>query len=510
MAKSDPKQVVREEVRARLMAERDFLAFCKYMDPKHPTEARHVQYLGKKLEQVFEFIESKGERGIGRLMIFMPPRYWKSQTASRKFPAWAIGKLPDLRVILTSYGADLATKHSREVRDLIETEKYRAVFGDLASSEEPVLLDSESRSSASWEISNHAGGMIAAGVGGAITGFGAGLFIVDDPVKSREDAESQARRDAIYEWYRSVAYNRLDSVGSAIILIMTRWDQDDLAGMLLQAMVSDPEADQWEVVYMPAEADEADAFPKSAEEFEENLLSGIYIPMGGDQLGRAPGEPLWPEKHDTAKLTKVRANVGDFEYASQYGQKPRLAVGEFLDDQDFKIADKAPDGVRWHWYADLALGESQTADWNCTGGVGLHGEDLYVRDVVKIHDIDAFLPELKSVMTDKQERDSVWGIEDVAFQKLVIKQFRSDPELLNKEIKAVKPNGDKVTRARPWRRRAKDGHLYLVRGKWNRDFIREATAFPKGRHDDVVDMLSGGVQMIAEEKPKQRARSWQG
>lgn len=508
---SDPKQMVRDEVRARLKAERDFLAFCKYMDPKHPIEAAHVKYLGKKLEQVYEFIESKGQRGVGRLMIFMPPRYWKSQTASRKFSSWALGKLPDLRIILTSYGADLATKHSKEVRDLIETEKYQAVFGNLASTDEPVLLDSESRSSAAWELDGHSGGMIAAGVGGAITGFGAGLFIVDDPVKSREDAESQSRRDGVYEWYRSVAYNRLDSIGSAIILIMTRWDQDDLAGRLLQAMVSDPEADQWDVVYLPAEADELDAFPKTVEEFEENLLSGIYIPMGGDQLGRAPGEPLWPEKHDAARLVKVRANIGDFEYMAQYGQKPRLAVGEFLDDGDFRIVDKAPDGLRWYWYCDLALGESQTADWNCTGGVAMKNEDIFVRDVVKIQDIDAFFPELKSVMTSKGERNSIWGIEDVAFQKLVIKQFRSDPDLVNKEIKAVRPNGDKVMRARPWRRRAKDGHLFLVRGKWNRDFIREATAFPKGRHDDMVDMLSGGVQMIAEDsKPKQQARSWDG
>lgn len=508
--KQDPKQVVKDEVRARLKAERDFLSFCKYMDPKHPVEARHIQYLGKKLEQVFEFIQSKGERGIGRLMIFMPPRYWKSQTASRKFPAWALGKMHDLRVILTSYGADLATKHSKEVRDLIETEKYQAVFGSLASTEEPVLLDSESRSSAAWDLKDYSGGMIAAGVGGAITGFGAGLFIVDDPVKSREDAESQTRRESIYEWYRSVAYNRLDSVGAAIILIMTRWDQDDLAGMLLQAMVSDPEADQWEVVYMPAEADEAEAFPKTQAEFDENLLSGIYIPMSGDPLGRTPGEPLWPEKHDTGKLAKVRANIGDFEFISQYGQKPRLAVGEFLDDADFKIEEKAPEGVRWYWYSDLALGESKTADWNATGGVGLKGEDLFIRDVVKIHDLDNFLPELESLMVSDAERKSVWGIEDVAFQKLVIKEFAKKPQLANKEIMGVKPKGDKVERARPWRRRAKQGHVYLVKGAWNRDFIREATAFPKGRHDDVVDMVSGGVQMIAEDKPKQQARSWQG
>lgn len=493
------RKVIKDEVRARLRSEQDFLSFCKYVDPKHPVEARHIQYLGRKLMEVAEFINSDGARGCSRLMVFMPPRYWKSQTASRKFPAWLLGKNPDLRVILTSYGADLATKHSKEVRDLIAGERFAVVFGDLASTDEPVVLDPESRGSATWEIANHNGGMIAAGVGGAITGFGANLFIIDDPFKSREDADSQARRDNVYEWYQSVAYNRLDSNASAIILIMTRWDQDDLAGRLLNAMVSDLDADQWDVVYLPAEADETEAFPKNNEEFRENLLSGLFLPKGGDLLGRMPGEPLWPEKHDVDQLRKIRVNIGDFEYSAQFSQKPRLAVGEFLDDQDFNIVEKAPDGVRWYWYADLALGESKTADWNCTGGVGMKGEDLFIRDVVKTHDIDEFLPELRSLILSDEERGSVWGLEDVAFQKLAVKQFLRDPFLVNREIMGVKPNGDKVERARAWRRRAKQGHVYLVRGAWNREFIREATSFPKGRHDDVVDMVSGGVQMMEDD-----------
>jgi predicted phage terminase large subunit-like protein len=404
-------------------------------------------------------------------------------------------------VILTSYGADLATKHSKEVRDLIASDRYSTVFGEMASTDEPVLLDSDSRSSAAWELAGHSGGMIAAGVGGAITGFGANLFIVDDPFKSREDADSEARRDNVWEWYRSVAYNRLDNTSAAIILIMTRWDQDDLAGKLLNAMVSDYEADQWTVVYMPGESDEVKDYPTTEEEYVENLLSGIYIPRAqdGDQLGRAPGEPLWREKHDEAALKKIKANIGDFEYVAQFGQKPRLAVGEFLDDDDFDIVEKAPDGLRWYWYADLALGESKTSDSNCTGGVALQKEDLYIRDVVKIRDLDSFLPELHSLMLSDEEIGSVWGIEDVAFQKLVVKDFLAKPSLVNKEVMGVKPNGDKVERARPWRRRAKTGHVHLVRGTWNRELIRIAAAFPKGRHDDEVDMISGAVQMIAED-----------
>ncbi len=503
-----PRHTARDvslELVEREKARRFFLPFCKFMDKKHPVDARHIQYLGSKLEQVKLFIKSRGKEGIGRLMVFMPPRYWKSQTASRKFPAWLLGDMPDLRIILTSYGADLATKHSKEVRDLMETKRYSAVFGSLSSVAEPVILDGESRSSAAWEIANHSGGMIAAGVGGGITGFGANLFIVDDPFKSREDAESKTKRENAYEWYRSVAYNRLDDEASAIILIMTRWDQEDLAGRLLNAMVSDEEADQWDVVYMPAEADGTKEypFPKTVEEYRENLLRGAYIPLAeeGDQLGREPGEPLWPEKHDKARLNKVRVNIGEFEYGAQYLQKPRLAVGEFLDDDDFKLVDKAPDEVKWYWPTDLALGESETSDYNITGAIGMKGEDLFIRDVQKIQDIDEFLPELRSIMLSDKEYKYPFGIESVAFQKLVMKQFRADRALVNVEICEIQVagKGDKVERARPWRRRAKAGHVFLVKGTWNRDFIRVVTAFPKGRHDDEADFISNGVQMIAED-----------
>ncbi len=158
---SEKRQAIKDELKSRLMAERSLLAFCKYVDPKHPTEARHVQVLTQALEQVAEYILSGGQRGINRLMVFMPPRYWKSQTVSRKFPAWLLGKNPDLRIILTSYGADLATKHSKAVRDLIMTDAYSSVFGQLSSTDEPIELDPESMASAAWEIADHNGGMQA-------------------------------------------------------------------------------------------------------------------------------------------------------------------------------------------------------------------------------------------------------------------------------------------------------------------------------------------------------------
>ncbi len=495
------RDAVKQEIKRRLMAERDFLSFCGHVDRKHPVDARHVQVLAHKLEQVAKYILSGGKEGISRLMVFMPPRYWKSQTASRKFPGWLLGKNADLRIIMTSYNADLASKHSKAVRDLIQSEEYSQVFGTLASTDEPVLLDPESKASAMWEIADRKGGMLAAGVGGGITGFGAHLFIIDDPVKGRKEASSETLREDSYEWYRSTAYTRLEDHG-AIIVIMTRWDVEDLSGHLLKAMVSDPEADQWDVVFMPAIALEEKEYPKTREEFVENLLRGVFIPMGGDQLGRSPGEPLWEKKHDEHQLHALSVNMDDFEFVAQFQQMPRLAKGNFLDEDDFGYVEKAPEGLQWFRYVDLALGKTQLSDFNATAAVAMDRQgDEFIRDMLKERNLDFFLGSLKALMLSDAEAGTIWGIEDNAFQSLVVKQFLADPALAKIPIIGMtrkSSDGDKTQWAQPWRLRAKQKKVKLVRGAWNLSFLRTATAFPNGRNDDEIDTVSGGNQMIAD------------
>ncbi len=493
-----PGTATQERAR-REKARRHFLDFCGYVDRKYPTKARHLQYLTEKLEQVAEYVLTGGQSGIPRLMVFMPPRYWKSNTASQKLPAWILGKAPDKRVILASYGAELATEHSARVRDLIEGERYKNIFGARSGLEHPVEVDPEKRRADAWALQQpHSGGMISAGVGGAIVGKGGHLLILDDPFKNREEAESEAQRKRVVKWYRSSFYTRQED-GAAIVIILTRWDQEDVAGMLLSDSVSDPDADQWEVVFMPAIALEEKEYPQNDEQFVENMTRGTYIPIGGDQLGRAPGEPLWPEKQSVAQLKTIAANIEDFEFVAQYQQMPRLSVGGFFDDDMFQYVERAPDGLTWYAYMDLALGESEKSDSNATGAVALAGEDLYIRDVVDERELEEFLVEVRRRMLSDAERGTIWGVETVAFQKLVFKDFMADSALVNTEILAVTPNGDKRTRARAWRRRAKNKRVYLVRGAWNKAFVRQAAAFPGGRNDDMVDFVSGSVQMMAED-----------
>jgi hypothetical protein len=497
---SNPRDLIKQEIKNRLMAERDFLSFCKHVDRKHPVEEKHVQFLAHKLEQVAKYILSGGKEGIPRLMVFMPPRYWKSQTASRKFPAWLMGKNPDLRIILTSYNADLASKHSKAVRDMIQSEEYSQVFGELSSTNEPVELDAESKASASWDIADRMGGMQAAGVGGGITGFGANLLIIDDPVKGRKEASSETISDDQYEWYKSTAYTRLEDHG-AIIVIQTRWDVEDLSGRLLNAMESDEDADEWDVVFMPAIAPDEKEYPQTHEEYVENLLGGVFLPMNGDQLGRAPGEPLWEHKHDVQALKIKKANMDEFEFEAQFQQMPKLASGNFFDEDDFDVIPRAPESLQWYRYVDLALGKTQQSDFNATGAVAMDTRgDLYIRDMLRERNLDLFLGSLKALMLRDEEHGVIWGIEGNAFQSLVVKQFMADKALAKiaiTEMTRSSDEGDKTQWAQSWRLRAKQKMVHLVRGAWNLTFKREAVGFPKG-HDDQIDSVSGGNQMIAD------------
>lgn len=493
-----PKQA-QAEMAKRELARRHLIDYSMYVAPWYKPAKHHI-YLAEKLEQVKRFIETNGAEGISRLLICEPAQYGKTEQASRLFPSWVLGDLPETRIILTSYGADLATENSRYTRNYVGSELYANIFGARSAVDDPVELSPESRSVVSWNLKDHRGSVFAAGVGGGITGRPANLVVIDDPFKSREDAESETYRRKVMSWYRSVIYPRVaNTPGAAIIIMHTRWDQEDLAGQLLTQMISDPDSDQWEVVFLPAIALEQDKYPKTQEEYRENLLRGIYIPMTGDPLGRKPGEPLWPERSDAKKLAGTRANMMDFDFEAIFQQMPRMSDGEFFDDKDFGIIEKAPEGLQWYRYCDLALGESKTADWNSSIAVALDNKtgDLILRDRIKKHKLEDFLPDIKVAMLSDSELKTEWGIESNAFQKLVVKQFLKDKDLVKVRIQGITVDTDKVSHARPWALRAKQGHVKLVRGAWNLDFIREATSFPKGRHDDDVDSVSGGVEMIA-------------
>lgn len=228
-----------------------------------------------------------------QVMLTMPPRHGKSQRASRWGPLWYLRRHPDKRVMLASYGAELADGHGRWVRDQLRT------YGDAMG----VRLDPNSRAANRFDLeqergSSVRGGMVTAGVGGGLTGLGFSLGIIDDPFKGSEDANSPAQRERVWDWYQSVFYTRR-APGASLILINTRWHENDLSGRILE---NEPE--NWLQIDLPAIA------------FQE-----------GDPLGRAPGQPLWPQQYDNDELSDIKRAVGERVWWALYQQQPRPLEG---------------------------------------------------------------------------------------------------------------------------------------------------------------------------------------
>lgn len=289
-------------------ARRDYLCFCHYVDKAYQSP-KHLRVLCEKLMAL--------ERGeIQNLMIFMPPRHGKSETVSRKFPAWWLGRNPDHNVIMASYAQSLTRGFSRHVRDLIESRLYKSIF--------PVSTSRDSRAVNDWNVHGRKGGLLAAGVGGAVTGYGAHLFIIDDPVKNLEESESVLMRDKVWEWYRSVVLTRMEPGGKKI-LIMTRWNQDDLAGRILKELKDETgDEGEWTVL---------------------DLCALVETPeqVKADPLGRQLGDALWAARYDTAKLTSVKKRVGSRIWSALFQQQP-------MDPESRKCLRE---WIRWYDEKDL-------------------------------------------------------------------------------------------------------------------------------------------------------------
>lgn len=495
-----PLQARAERIR-RERARRDLIAYSQYVSRWYQPAAHH-HLVARYLQQVADFIESDGKAGIGRLMIFEPPRHGKTEQAAQKFPGWLMGRNPDLRVILTAYGASLAQKSSRAIRTDVTSAAFRAVFGDRSAVDAPVQMADDSRSVAAWDFAApHRGGLVAAGIGGGITGQGANLGIIDDPYKDRDEAESEDYQEKVMTWYGSSFYTRLEP-NAAVVLMHTRWAPSDQAGRLLKTMLQGPLSDKWTVLCLPALAYQPEELAENAEHQAKEIGAGLWLDTA-DPLGRQPGEPLWPEKFDAEALARIKANLDEanpLDWPALYQQQPRPAGGVFFERDQFGIVDanQVPEGLLWVRYVDLALSTKQTADFNATVAMAMAKDGtVFLRDMIRVRGWPEFKERLISAMLDGNEKGVVWAIEVVAFQALVFQEFIADKRLANVAIQAIRPEGDKVQRARPFQTRAAAGKVKLVRGTWTAAFISEVVEFPTGAHDDQVDTASGGLALIS-------------
>lgn len=344
-------------------ASRRFREFCHVTDPNFRSPG-HVRLMQDKLEAV--------EKGlVKRLIISMPPRHGKSETVSRKFPAWYLGRNPDKRIIQASYSFNLAKSFARDVRTIIETDIYRAVFS--------LAIDPEHRAVGDLNLFGHRGGIIAAGVGGSLTGHGAHLFLIDDPIKNSEEAESEVMREKQWDWFRSVALTRLEP-NAVMIIMMTRWHQQDLVGKVLAQAKADGLEHEYEVLNLPAVAEENDA------------------------LGRPVGEALWSDRYSAEHLATTKNKVGSKVWFSLYQGRPQDPETQIVKREWFRYYRELPIEFERFGGIDTATSVKTSADNSSLVDVCKDWEGYLYCDEVTLDKISVFgfAKHVNSAHTTKQ------------------------------------------------------------------------------------------------------------
>lgn len=451
------KQLLKREALAELatreLARRRFLNFIQFNYPEYRVNWHH-EVLANKLDEV--------EQGkLKRLIVVMPPRHGKSEEVSVQFPAYCIGKNKDRNLIEASYSGDLAVDFGRQVRNIIASERYHLLFPN-------VELAEDSQAKGKWNT-NGRGAYNAVGVGGATTGKGADILIIDDPIKNRQDAESQVIRDNVWEWYTSTARTRLSPNG-AIIVVMTRWHDDDLVGRILKS----ENAHMWEVVHLPAIATE-------------------------DEAHRKKGEALWADHFSLPILEETKRDIGPYDWSALYQGNPidsesqefRRDMFVYRTEQD--LVDKR---LSRYLTIDLAFSDKETADsigfcdnrvdaqnrWNLKAwGRKLSPKD-FIDYLFVLHRENNYL---QIGILDKHSQYTI-----------VIKPFIEDEcRKRNKflPITAIETaDRSKELRIRALLPRYLNAAVCHLQGACG-DLEEELLRFPKGVHDDVADAAAAMV-----------------
>src|SRR6516164_7433462 len=435
---------------------RDFACFARRafseLNPQTPfLLGWHFEIITAKLAGVFE-----GK--IRRLIINLPPRHLKSHLASVSFPAWCLGRNPSAQILCVSYAQELADKLSRDCRRIVASDWYRRVFPTRLSPDRQAVPEFETTA---------LGCRLATSVGGVLTGRGADLIIIDDPLKP-EDALSKTQRRAANEWFDHTLYSRLnDKLAGAIVVIMHRLHEDDLVGHVLGQ-------EDWEVV----------RFPAIAEDDETQLVDTVWGPK---LLTRRQGEALHSAREPLPMLEHLRQMIGEYNFAGQYQQAPTPLGGGLVKAAWFKhyAASALPqhfDRIVQSW--DTANKATELSDFSVCTTWGIAGNNLYLVDLVRRR---MEYPELKRAVRAQYERfrPSVVLIEDKASGTQLIQELIADGLYA---VTRYQPQSDKVMRMHAQTAMIENGFVHLPdTAPWLSQYLHELTSFPKGRHDDQAD-----------------------
>jgi predicted phage terminase large subunit-like protein len=431
------------KARAIERAGNSLAAFATLMYPKFEVAQHH-----RRIIDVLEKVE-RGE--IDRVVIATPPRHGKSLLASVLFPSWYLGRHPDRSIIATSYGQSLAQDFGRQVRNYTADRLHSAIF--------PLCVPSEDSASVNRFSLLQGGNYFGTGSGGPIVGRGCDVLLIDDPIKSAEDARSDTFRENLKTWYRSTAYTRL-APGGAVILISTRWHEDDLAGWLLK---EHPE-ENWTVLNLPAIAER------------------------DEPGGRKEGEALWSSRFPIETLERIKEAVGGAAWQALYQGRPAAAEGAMFRRAWWKISATVPETFeRIVLSLDTAFKQKSTSDWSVGITLGVAQSAFYILDIWRER-VD--FPELQRKVNALAER---WRpnqilIEDQASGQSLTQSLQASSRL---PVKPIKVDRDKVSRAAAILPLIEAGRVVLPAGaEWMAQFVDECATFPNGAYDDCVDALS--------------------
>lgn len=499
-----PSEAAAELLRRR-RARRSLLSFVEYTKPDYEIKWFHT-VIADILDRVVRGLLPKSDPDYlpdapKRVIINMPPRNGKSELASRRMPAYALGRIPNLEIIATSYGADLATRMNRDVQTIIDSAEYARLFPETRlnnSNVRSVAYGQPLRNSDIFEVVKHRGVYKSAGIGGAITGMGMRLGIVDDPIKNRDEAESEVYREKIWDWFTSTFYTRLMPFG-AIVIMMTRWHDDDLVGRLLELEKSDSKADKWLVIDFPAIRDIEPDAAADPHAFEARKLDP-----------RSLGDVLWPERYPLEILETMRVlNPDDFEALQQ--QRPVKPGGDLFPREKFVILDEIT--VFEDWEIVRYWDKAATADGGAyTAGV------LMAYDPQRRYGVNFIVIDVQRVQYDPFAREKL--IKQTA--QLDTHRFRNDPtrftiwleqepgsggkeSALNTviftlpgysvEYEAV--TGEKSVRWKPYSAQVKAGNIGLLAGEYVQTYLNELSRLPAGKYKDQADASAGAFNKLA-------------
>lgn len=491
-------EAARRELARRELARRNLLAFIMRFEPNY-----HAGWVHKVIcQELMEFSRAVAAGESPRLMITMPPRHGKSLTASQYFPAWHLGHHPDHEVISTSYAQSLQMDFSRKIQELVRTKDYQLLFNGLKVMKGNEAIERWGLATA--DNVRTGGGLLAAGVGGPITGRGAHIALIDDPVKNREEAESQTIREQTKAWFSSTLYTRL-APGGGILIIQTRWHDDDLSGWLLNEMRA-AEREMRETGEWPVDADNYRLlnFPAIATE---------------DEKYRRKGEALHEERYPLHSLLRIKRTLAPRDWAALYQQNPQVEEGAYFDKKYLRYYQSLPKFLDYYAAADLAISKADHANYSVfvVAGLAENGNIYMLEEYRGRWDSNEIIDVMFQIQRRYKPRIFAMEKGQISLTMDSLLQRRRREENMAELVVQEMPPGkaDKQLRARAFQGLMSLGRVLWPEGAiWVDEHTNELLRFPNGVQDDRVDAdawlgkILVDQQYVGSTRPKRPDRSW--